>query len=98
MTTEQRHQCRAALWHWQLLERQTTDPKAACWAAAARRTAAYYERRDPIRAGIIEQRYRRHHTEEEVLDLLHIGRTTYQKANADLLSTLAVYAAQAGVL
>ena len=29
---------------------------------------------------------------------LHIGRTTYQKANTDLLSTLAVYAARDGLL
>ena len=37
-------------------------------------------------------------TEEQVQDKLHIGRTTYQKANTDLLSTLAVYAARDGLL
>lgn len=97
MTAEQRRQCRTALWNWRLFECET-DPEHACWAQAMRKTAAYYEERDPIRAGIIEQRYRRHLTEEQVIDRLHIGRSTYQKANADLLSTLAVYAAQNGVL
>ena len=97
MTSEHRRQCRAALWHWQLIERQP-GPETECWAHALRQTAAYYERRDPIWAGILEQRYRRHLTEEQVQDKLHIGRTTYQKANTDLLSTLAVYAARDGLL
>ena len=34
--------------------------------------------------------------EDEILEQLHIGRTTYQKALQDLLSTIAVYAAQRG--
>ena len=101
MTEEHRRRCRTALWHWRLIERQP-DPENECWAHAlrqtVRQTAAYYERRDPIRAGILEQRYRRHLTEEQVQAQLHIGRTTYQKANTDLLSTLAVYAAREGVL
>ena len=97
MTIEARQKCRAALWHWKLIERQT-DPRNLSWAQALRRTAAYYERRDPIRAGILKERYRRHRTEEQVLEELHIGRTTYQKANTDLMSTLAVYAAQEGAL
>ena len=96
MTNEHRRRCRAALWHWQLIERQPS-PENACWAQALRQTAAYYHRHDPIRAGILEQRYRRHLTEEQVQAQLHIGRTTYQKANTDLLSTLAVYAAREGL-
>ena len=39
---------------------------------------------------------RRHRKEADVLEQLHIGRTTYQKAELDLLSTIAVYAAQNG--
>ena len=65
MTNEHRRRCRAALWHWQLIERQPS-PENACWAQALRQTAAYYHRHDPIRAGILEQRYRRHLTEEQV--------------------------------
>lgn len=80
-----------------MIERQP-GPEQECWAHVLRRTAAYYEKRDPIRAGIIEQRYRRHLTQERVIDLLHIGRSTFQKANEDLLSTLAVYAAKEGLL
>ena len=42
-------------------------------------------------------RYVQHRTEDDVIDQLHIGRTTYQKAHQDLLSTIAVYAAERGV-
>src|SRR5699024_12290990 len=97
MTNDPRRRGRAALWHWQQIERQPS-PEKACWAQALRQPAAYYHRHDPIRAGILEQRYRRHLTEEQVQAQLHIGRTTYQKANTDLLSTLAVYAAREGLL
>ena len=33
-----------------------------------------------------------------MIERLHIGRTTYQKAQTDLLSTIAIYAAQRGAL
>ena len=46
MTNEHRRRCRAALWHWQLIERQPS-PENACWAQALRQTAAYYHRHDP---------------------------------------------------
>lgn len=36
--------------------------------------------------------------EEDVLERLCIGRTTYQKAQLDLLSTVAVFAARYGAL
>ena len=49
-----------------------------------------------MRAELFELRYVQNHTEEEVMERLHIGRTTYQKAELDLLSTIAVYAAQNG--
>lgn len=98
MTIEHRRQCRNAMWNWDLIEQQQNDIQNACWAYALRKTAAYYEGTDPIRSGIIRERYRRHLTEEQVIDRLHIGHTTYQKANSDLLSTLAVYAAQIGAL
>ena len=97
ITNEPRRRCRAPHVAWPRVERQPR-PENACWAQALRQTAAYYHRHDPIRAGILEQRYRRHLTEEQVQAQLHIGRTTYQKANTDLLSTLAVYAAREGLL
>ena len=50
----------------------------------------------PIRADLLQLRYLQHCKEADVLEQLHIGRTTYQKAELDLLSTIAVYAAQNG--
>ena len=58
---------------------------------------AYYRKNDPLRADLFELRYVQHRTEDDVIDQLHIGRTTYQKAHQDLLSTIAVYAAERGV-
>ena len=66
------------------------------WRAAIEESLAYYRRADPLRADLFELRYVQHHTEEDVMERLHIGRTTYQKAMQDLLSTVAVYAAQRG--
>lgn len=54
--------------------------------------------RDPIRAGLLQLRYLERRKEEDVLERLCIGRTTYQKAQLDLLSTVAVFAARYGAL
>ena len=54
------------------------------------------QQRDAIRADLLQLRYLQHRKEADVLEQLHIGRTTYQKAELDLLSTIAVYAAQNG--
>ena len=35
---------------------------------------------------------------DDTIERLHIGRSTYQKAQSDLLSTVAVYAARFGAL
>lgn len=51
-----------------------------------------------MRAELFELRYVQNRTEEDVIERLHIGRTTYKKAHQDLLSTVAVYAAQRGAL
>lgn len=51
-----------------------------------------------MRVQLFELRYVQNRTEEEVIEKLHIGRTTYKKAQQDLLSTVAVYAAQQGAL
>ena len=67
------------------------------WCAAIEQSLAYYRRADPLRADLFELRYVQHRTEEDVMEQLHIGRTTYQKAMQDLLSTVAVYAAERGV-
>ena len=43
-------------------------------------------------------RYLERRTEDDTIERLHIGRSTYQKAQSDLLSTVAVYAARFGAL
>lgn len=66
------------------------------WEKAIEDSMAYYKEADPIRADLLQLRYLQHRKEADVLEQLHIGRTTYQKAELDLLSTIAVYAAQNG--
>ena len=62
------------------------------------RTIEYYEQEDPLRADLLRLRYLERRTEDDTIERLHIGRSTYQKAQSDLLSTVAVYAARFGAL
>ena len=68
------------------------------WARAIQQTQEYYRTADPIRAGLLQLRYLERRTEDATIERLHIGRSTYQKAQSDLLSTVAVYAARYGAL
>lgn len=72
--------------------------KNKLWTEAIEESLHYYEKHDPIRADLMRLRYFHNCSEQQVLDQLHIGRTTYQKAQLDLLSTVAICAAQRGVL
>ena len=95
MTDQQRRLTRQALQrdrtrHW------ARSPVNKQWQAAIEEGLAYYEQHDPLRADLLKLRYLENRREEEVIERLHIGRTTYQKALQDLLSTIAVYAAQRG--
>lgn len=56
----------------------------------------YYEEHDPLRAELMKMRYFQNLSEEKVMEKLNIGHTTYQKAQQDLLSTVAICAAQRG--
>lgn len=94
MTQQQRTKTKAALRLYG--KRGRTSPERKAWSDAIERTIRYYEETDPLRADLIRVRYLEHRTEAETISRLHIGRTTYQKANLDLLSTVAVYAAQQG--
>lgn len=95
MTNEQRRKTRAALQHYGLrCGRAGSDRRA--WAEAIESTLDNYDQHDPVRAELLRMRYLEHRTEDETIDQLHIGRTTYQKAHLDMLSTVAVYAAQHG--
>lgn len=95
MTTQQRTMTRQALQRYGTRQ-WARSPINKQWQAAIEESLAYYEQHDPIRADLLKLRYLQHRREEEVIELLHIGRTTYQKAQTDLLSTIAIYAAQRG--
>ena len=65
---------------------------------AIERTLEYYQEVDPLRADLMRLRYFERRTEDDTIEQLHIGRSTYQKAQLDLLSTVAIYAARFGAL
>ena len=93
MTAEQRRKTREALQNY-----GTRRPANWGWARAIQQTQEYYRTADPIRAGLLQLRYLERRKEEDVLERLCIGRTTYQKAQLDLLSPVAVFAARYGAL
>ncbi len=95
MTLEQRKLTRNALRkygarHW---ARSVENRR---WQQAIDASIAYYQEHDPLRADLMRMRFFENRPEDDILERLHIGRTTYQKALQDLLSTVAVYAAQRG--
>mgnify|MGYP001149568733 FL=1 len=95
MTPEQRDVTRNALRkygerHW------ARTPENRRWQSAIDEGLDYYQAHDPMRADLLRMRFFEQRPEDEILEQLHIGRTTYQKAELDLLSTIAVYAAQNG--
>ena len=79
------------------MRQRARNPVEHSWCAAIEESLTYYRQHDPLRADLFELRYVQHRTEDDVMDRLHIGRTTYKKAQQDLLSTVAVYAAERGV-
>lgn len=95
MTAEQRRLTRNALRQYGIRHWART-PENRRWQEAIRESIAYYEVHDPIRSDLLRLRYFENRTEDEVIERLHIGRTTYQKAELDLLSTIAICAAQRG--
>ena len=95
MTQEQRNLTRNALRrygerHW------ARTPENRRWQSAIDEGIDYYQAHDPMRADLLRMRFFERRPEDEILEQLHIGRTTYQKALQGLLSTIAVYAAQRG--
>lgn len=72
------------------------SPANRGWSNAIEKTLDYYDKNDPTRANLLRLRYLERCGEEETIERLNIGRTTYQKAQLDLLSTVAVYAAGEG--
>lgn len=97
MTVEQRRKTREALQKYG--SRQWVRSAANwSWVRAIEQAQQYYRTTDPLRADLLQLRYLERRSEDEVMERLCIGRTTYQKAQQDLLSTVAVYAARYGAL
>lgn len=97
MTVEQRAKTKAAL-HQYGYRLKRGDPVGKAWQDAIEEALAYYDERDPVRSDLLRIRYFQHQTEAATIERLHIGRTTYQKAHLDLLSTVAVNAAKRGLM
>jgi len=96
VTVEQRAKTKDALKRYgqKLPGRNWKD--APLWNAAIQQALDYYDAHDPLRSQLMRLRYFEHCTEEQTMGRLYIGRSTYQKAQLDLLSTVAVFAAQKG--
>lgn len=96
MTVEQRAKTKQALQRYGQKQPGRRWKDAPLWDAAIRQTLEYYDIHDPLRSALMRLRYFEHCTEEQTMGQLYIGRSTYQKAQLDLLSTVAVFAAQQG--
>ena len=81
MTNEQRNKTRLALYRYGMRQR-ARNPVEHSWCAAIEESLTYYRQHDPLRADLFELRYVQHRTEDDVMDRLHIGRTTYKKSPA----------------
>ena len=75
MTKQQRDATRSALLAYG--RRQwARSPVNRRWEKAIEDSMAYYKEADPIRADLLQLRYLQHRKEADVLEQLHIGRTT----------------------
>lgn len=101
MTREQKRAVRRGLRQYgRMMEaaEETTDELTQAWGRVIGWALDYYAKADPVCAGILVRRYMAGEKEWAVVEALHIGRTTYYKKELDALSTVAVYAAGAGLL
>lgn len=79
---------------WGLLEK-SSDPKDRRWLRAIQKTESYYlTQKGSIGAIVLDLHFRQKMSETDTIKRSCIGRTTYHKAVTDIISTLAVYAAQ----
>lgn len=90
MTREQKRRVRAEL---RLCGQGKSD-----WAGVIALAMDYYEAEDPACKRLLQLRYLDGMPEERVVAKLHIGRTTYYHKELEALSTVAVYAAAAGLM
>lgn len=90
MTREQKRRVRAEL--------RLCGQGKSTWAGVLTLTMDYYEAADPVCGRLLQLRYLDGMPEERVVAKLHIGRTTYYHKELEALSTVAVYAAAAGLM
>ena len=82
----------------QALRRYGAGSVGAAWARVIEDVLAYYDRHDPACAALLRLRYLQGLPEEKVIARLYVGRTTYYTKELEALSTVAVCAADAGLL
>lgn len=90
--------CLAYMQCWGLLE-GSRNVKDQLWLRAIQQTEDYYSHQTGSLSSIVFDLHFRHKmTKVETLQHGHMSNTTYEKAVTDILSTLAVFAAQMGIL
>ena len=82
----------------QALRRYGEGSVCAAWAQVIGAVLAWYDRNDPVCAQLLRLRYLQGLPEEKVIVRLYVGRTTYYTKELEALSTVAVCAADAGLL
>ena len=92
MTKEQKKKTRQAL------RRYGEGSVCAAWGQVIGAVLDWYDRNDPVCAELLRLRYLKGLPEEKVIARLYVGRTTYYTKELEALSTVAVCAADAGLL
>ena len=72
--------------------------RAAGWTGVLEKVRDYYAHTDPVCWELLRLRYIEGLREDAVIRALYIGRTTYYTKELEVLSTVGIYAAQAGLL
>ena len=103
MTRQQKKAVRKAL--RQYGRKQKAADAAGCaaagpdpWGRVIRQALDYYAEADPVCAGILVRRYMAGEKEWDVVEALHIGRTTYYRKELEALSTVGLFAAREGLV
>lgn len=99
MTKEQKRAVRRGLRQYGRALRDADETGSGmAWAGVVARSMDYYAAADPTCGDLLRLRYLEGLAEWETVERLHIGRTTYYRKELEALSTLAIYAAGAGLL
>lgn len=92
MTRQQKKTVRKAL------RQYGEGPVCAAWVQVIEGVLAYYDREDPVCARLLRLRYLEKLPEDKVIRRLYVSRSTYYTRDLEALSTVAVCAADAGLL